>query len=374
MPTAQPPSPVASQLIDRLQSGLALLPDSSENLLEVVGILKSYGVVLDAYWRNLDFIAREQFLVQVPLFKYFNGKVTPSKILRHLWHDRINYEFAEYCMRAMMWHGGGTLDQYLNSPEFIAKCDQAIQAKFKRNPLLRLCHQLFPEFLREQVRQMAYYHALGVFWSVMAKIFLTLSDRYDQGEITSITAVVDHIRTGIVESVALPLAYGVTINRNMYEIIPDRPDLNFLEGAGIPYVETVFFRSFPFRGTVSYNAQLPDIPAEMAQFQYGALYADPLPVGGAGIPPTLLMHDMSRFIPPYLLDYYQSSNRGLDNVRVKICISFQKSMFCVTTAVIQALAPFPLDTANPEEQQVNYKYLRSWCDRLAQSRIVDLSS
>jgi len=37
-------------------------------------------------------------------------------------------------------------------------------------------HRWFPEFLPEQIRQMAYYHALGVFWSVMAKIFLTLSE------------------------------------------------------------------------------------------------------------------------------------------------------------------------------------------------------
>jgi CO2 hydration protein len=359
------------QLLDRLQSGLPLLPDTPDNLLEVAGILKSYGIVLSAYWRNLDFIAREQFLVQVPMFKYFNGEITLGKIWRHLWHDRINYEFAEYCMRAMMWHGGGTLDQYLNSPEFIAKSDQAIQAKFRRNPFMRLCHRLFPEFLREQVRQMAYYHALGVFWSVMSDIFLTLSDRYDRGEITSIGAVVDHIRTGIVEAVSKSIAYRVVIDQVPYEIVPDRPELNFLAGAGIPYVETVFFRSFPFRGTVSYNAQLPDIPRDLQQFQYGALYADPLPIGGAGIPPTLLMHDMSRFMPPYLREYYQKSNRGLDNVRVKICISFQKSMFCVTTAVIQALAPFPIHTQNPHEQEANYRYLRGWCDRLAQSRIMD---
>jgi hypothetical protein len=42
-------------LIDRLQKGLALLPDSPQNVMEVVGILKSYGEVLDRYWQNLLF-------------------------------------------------------------------------------------------------------------------------------------------------------------------------------------------------------------------------------------------------------------------------------------------------------------------------------
>jgi hypothetical protein len=111
---------------------------------------------------------------------------------------------------------------------------------------------------------------------------------------------------------------------------------------------------------------------QISQFNYGALYADPLPVGSAGIPPTLLMQDMRHFLPDYLLNYYCKVGRGLDDLRVKICISFQKSMFCVTTAVIQALAPFPLDTANQEEQKANYRYLRGWCDRLAQSRLMDL--
>jgi hypothetical protein len=32
----------------------------------------------------------------------------------------------------------------------------------------------------------------------------------------------------------------------------------------------------------------------------------------------------------------------------------------------------PMDTANQEEQKANYRYLRGWCDRLAQSRLMDL--
>ena len=43
--------------IERLKNGGALLPDNLNNVLEVVGILKSYGIVLDAYSRNLCYIA-----------------------------------------------------------------------------------------------------------------------------------------------------------------------------------------------------------------------------------------------------------------------------------------------------------------------------
>ena len=41
------------EYITRLETGNALLDDSPQNLVEVVGILKSYGVVLDAYSVNL---------------------------------------------------------------------------------------------------------------------------------------------------------------------------------------------------------------------------------------------------------------------------------------------------------------------------------
>lgn len=95
------------EFIEQLQTGKALLKDSPENVLEVVGILKSYGVVLDAYSQNLIYIADHQFLVFFPFFKYFNGKISLPQLFRHWWHDRINFEYAEYCMKTMMWHGGG---------------------------------------------------------------------------------------------------------------------------------------------------------------------------------------------------------------------------------------------------------------------------
>lgn len=368
-----PPSthPLAD-IIERLESGGALLPDSPENVMEVVGILKSYGVVLDAYWRNLIYISEHQFLVLFPFFKYFNGEISLGKLLRHWWHDRINYEFAEYCMKAMFWHGGGKLDAYLDTPEFCDRAQQAIQAKLRGNLMLQGVAKTFPGFLPEQVRQMVYYSALGQFWRVMSPMFLTLSDRYDRGEIKTIPDVVNHVLQGLVAAADKPITYAVNIRGQEYEIIPKSAGLTFLMDTAVPYVEAVFFRSFPFMGTVSYNAQARQIPPEQELFSYGALYADPLPVGGAGIPPTLLMQDMTHFLPDYLHTFYQRPPRGENDQRVKICVSFQKAMFCVTTAAILGLMPFPASTADPEQQQKNRAYLESWMNRLLESRLLSV--
>ena len=77
--------------IQGLMAGGALLPETPDNVLEVVGILKSYGIVLDAYSRNLNYIAENQFLRLFPFFKYFDGEVSVDKLMRHWWHDRINF-------------------------------------------------------------------------------------------------------------------------------------------------------------------------------------------------------------------------------------------------------------------------------------------
>lgn len=366
--TVQPPSthPLA-EYVHRLETGGALLPESERNLIEVVGILKSYGVVLEAYWKNLTYIADHQFLVLFPFFKYFNGERSLPKLLRYWWHDRINFEYAEYCMRAMLWHGGGGLDAYLDSPEFAAQVEQVIQAKLKGNWLMQSLHRLFPEFLPEQVRQQAYYSGLGQFWHVMSDIFLTLSDLYDEGKIRSIADVVDHVRAGLVADASLPITYAVEINGQTWDIIPAAAGLTFLPDVAVPYVEAIFFRGTPFPGTISYNAQACQIPTEQERFAYGALYADPLPIGGAGIPPTLLMQDMRHFLPDYLHKLYQSLPRGENDLRVKICESFQKSMFCVTTAAITGLMPHPADTSDPKQQKANRLYLEKWMDRLQTS-------
>jgi len=371
--TNKPTSHPLAEYIQRLQTGAALLADTPENVLEVVGILKSYGVVLDAYWRNLTYISKNQFLVFFPFFKYFNGEFSISKLLRHWWHDRINFEYAEYCMKTMFWHGGGGLDAYLDTLEFKERAAAAIQAKFKNNPLVLGLNQLFPEFLPELVRQQAYYSGLGQFWHIMSDMFLKLSDRYDRGEIKTIPQVVEHILNGLVADANTPITYTVKIKGKEYEIIPKSAGLTFLPDTAVPYVEAVFFRGTPFQGTVSYNAQAHQIPPDQARFAYGALYADPLPIGGAGIPPTLLMQDMRHYLPEYLLEVYRRSKRGEDDLRVQICITFQKSMFCVTTAVILGLMPYPANTEDPSEQQANIAYLENWMDRFMTSRLLDVN-
>lgn len=375
MPTInlEPSQHPLAEYIHRLESGEALLKDSPQNLLEVVGILKSYGIVLDAYSRNLIYNADHQFLVLFPFFKYFNGQVSIPNLFRHWWHDRINFEYAEYCMKSMFWHGGGGLDTYLDSPEFRQAVESVIQAKLKGNPVMLALHRLFPEFLPEQMRQMAYYSGLGQFWRVMSDIFIELSDRYDRGEIKSIPQVVEHILNGLVAAANQPITYKVTVSDRLYEIIPESAGLTFLMDTAVPYVEAVFFRGNPFLGTVSFNAQAAQIPHDQSVFTYGALYADPLPIGGAGIPPTLLMQDMRHFLPDYLHDLYRKSRREEDDLRVQICQTFQKSMFCVTTAAIQGLAPYPLNTSDPEQQKANRAYLENWMNRFITSRIVEVN-
>ena len=333
------------EYISRLERGDALLNDSPQNLVEVVGILKSYGVVLDAYSVNLCYIANTQFLKLFPFFKYFNGEVNSNKIGRFLWHDRINYEYAEYCMKAMFWHGGGGLDAYLDTPEFATETEKLIKAYFKYNPLMLGLHKIFPDFLPEQMRQMSYYSGLGQFWRVMSDIFINLSDSYNRGEIKCIPDVVQFILDGLVADAARPITYTVTVGSQEYNILPKSAGLTFLPDTAVPYVEAIFFRGTPFTGTVSYNAQAYEIPYDLGMFNYGALFADPLPIGGAGIPPTLLMQDMRHFLPDYLHQLYrENSIRGEGDLRIQICESFQKSMFCVTTAAVRGLAPHALNT------------------------------
>lgn len=372
--TSKPTTHPLSSLVTRLETGGALLPETPDNLIEVVGVLKSYGIVLDAYWKNLTYIADHQFLVLFPAFKYFNGEVTLPKLLRHWGHDRINYEFAEYCMKAMFWHGGGGLDTYLDAPEFLTRARAAIGAKLQPNLPMRGINGLFPDFLPEQVRMLCYYSALGQFWRVMSQMFLELSDLYDQDKIRAIADVVGHIKQRLVDAASLPITYAVTIQNQVYEIIPESAGLTFLPDTAVPYIEAVFLRSFPFFGTVSYNAQAHQISPHQKDFNYGALFADPLPVGGAGIPPTLLMQDMSHFIPDYLHEFYMNSLRQEDDLRVKICLSFQKSMFCVTTSAILGTLPYPLNTDDVQQRQENRAYIESWMDRLVDSRLLSLQA
>ncbi|MGB2925574.1 MAG: CO2 hydration protein, partial [Limnothrix sp.] len=362
-----------AKYVHRLEDSQPMLDDSDQNVMEVVGILKSYGIVLDAYSNNLNYIAESQFLNLFPFFKYFNGDVNAGKLGKFLWHKRINYEYAEYCMRSMFWHGGGGLDAYLDTPEFVAVAKQAIAARWKNNPLMLGLNKLFPDFLLEQTRQMAYYTGLGQFWRVMSDMFITLSDRYDAGEIHSTYDVTHHILDALVADAAKPITYKVNLRGEVFELIPEAAGITFLMDTGVPYVEAIFFRGTPFPGTISYNAQAAQIPPEKAVFTYGALYADPLPIGGSGIPPTLLMQDMRHYLPDYLQDYYYNIGRSEQDIRVKICQTFQKSMFCVTSAALLGLVPNPVDTNDTAKQLENRKFFESWMDRLLTSQIADVN-
>jgi CO2 hydration protein len=360
--------PAAAELAAELLAGRTLLADTPGHVVEVVDVLYSYGIVLDAYSRNLIFQAEEQFLNPLPIFKFLDGDLSPAKIWRHLIHDRINFEYAEYCMKAMLWHGTGGLDAYLDSEAFAASCAAIIQRKTGRDPLLALLDPLFRGFLPELIRTAATTHALGQFWRVMSDLFIDLAKAEAAGAVTSIAAVVDFIEAGLVAAAANPITYSVSLAGERYWVLPPEAGLTFLVDVAVPYVEAVFLRGTPFLGTVSFNAQAQQISPDQSQFRYGALYADPLPTMGAGIPPSLLMQDMYRHLPERLHDLYRHTSRGEGDVRVKICMSFQKSMFCVTNAAIAGTFPHPLAEASPAAAAANRAHADAWAARLCLAR------
>ncbi|MFM7434701.1 MAG: CO2 hydration protein [Vulcanococcus sp.] len=352
----------------RLLAGETLLQDTPDHLLEVVDVLKSYGEVLDAYSINLIYQAERQFLNPLPIFKYLDGDHSPAKIWRHLNHDRINFEYAEYCQKAMFWHATGGMDAYFDSEAFADNCRRIIDAKRRRDPLLALLNPLFPGFLPEMIRSAATTHALGQFWRVMSDLFLDLAAAEADGRVRSIPAVVEFIKDGLVAAAANPIRYGVSIGGEHLWVLPPEAGLTFLVDVAVPYVEAVFLRGMPFLGTVSFNAQAQQISPDQAQFTYGALYADPLPSMGSGIPPSLLMQDMYRHLPERLHQWYRERTRGEGDVRVKICMSFQKSMFCVTNAAINGTMPHPLNSTDPAAQAANGAYAGAWAQRLGVAR------
>lgn len=360
--------PTAQELEQRLLAGEALLAESPDHTMQVVDVLESYGIVLDAYSRNLIYQAEEQFLNPFPIFKYLDGDPSPGKIWRHLNHDRINFEYAEYCMRAMLWHGTGGLDAYLDSEAFQASCRAIIRRKAGRDPLLALLNPLFPQFLPELIRTAATTHALGQFWRVMSDLFLDLAKAEHEGTVVSVDDVVEFIKDGLVAAAANPITYRVRLGDQDFWVLPPEAGLTFLVDVAVPYVEAVFLRGTPFLGTVSFNAQARQISPDQSSFAYGALFADPLPTMGAGIPPSLLMQDMYRHLPERLHSWYQTRGRGEGDVRVKICMSFQKAMFCVTNAAIRGTFPHPLSSTDPQEQGANQAYAGAWAGRLSQAR------
>jgi CO2 hydration protein len=422
--TKIPPSnhPFA-EVIHRLEAGGAMLPDTPENLMQIIGLYKAYAVPMDFYWRDLLYIGEQVFLNPLPFFKFFisneylqrenhyagdnadlriwrgRGTVHPEleefikqgelkkglpRLFHHLWHDRINMEFAEECMRAMLWHRNmyapvNQFDPYLDSDEYKQNADRAIRAYFKGNPLMLALHNTFPEMFLEQCREASYYANLGLFWEVMAPVFFEISDLYDEGKIASVPDAMNFLVNGIFAIAGRPIYHHVYIRGECYEIIPKSKGFTWLYEAALPYVEAVFYRTSPFRGTKSYNAQAGQVPDDQKDFHYGVLYADKFPVGTAGIPPTLLAQDMLHFLPQYLVDYYQQHCRGEDDMLIQLAISFQRSMYCVTSAVIQALRAallYPLDDPNPKHLMANRKFFESQMDRFLrpEARLRDIQS
>jgi len=408
-PTTLPPSTHEfAEIIHRLEAGGSMLPDTPENLMQIIGIYKAYAVPMDFYWRDLLYIAERVFLNPLPFFKYFlpksylelhnhyagddavlrvwrgeatahpellefieKGTTFPGpKLFHHLLHDRINMEFAEACMQAMLWHGRdmglGKFDAYLDTDEYKANADKAIKAYFRGNPLMLGLYRLFPEMFIEQVRQLSYYSNLGLFWEVMAPVFFEMSDLYDEGKMTTVKEAMEFLVNGIFAAAGRPIYHNVYIRGEKYEIVPESKGFIWLYEAALPYVEAVFYRTAPFRGTKSYNAQAQQVPDEQKDFHYGILYADVFPVGTAGIPPTLLMDDMYHFLPEYLREYYRQHCRGEDDMLIQLGISFQRSMYNVTSAVIQALRTalhHPLDDPDPEHLMANRQFYESQLDR-----------
>ena len=387
-----------------------MLPDTPENLMQIIGLYKAYAVPMDFYWRDLLYIGEQIFLAPLPIFKYiisdeylqrhnhYAGDDADLRIWRgeadvhpelkafieqgevkrklprwmhHFWHDRVNMEFAEACMRAMLWHRHmyapvNRFDAYLDSDEYKQNADRAIRAYFQGNPVMMGLYKLFPEMFLEQCRQASYYANLGLFWEVMAPVFFEMSDLYDEGKIASVPDAMNFLVNGIFAVAGRPIYHHVYIRGECYEIIPKDKGFMWLYEAALPYVEAVFYRTAPFRGTKSYNAQAKQVPEEQKDFHFGVLYADKFPVGTAGIPPTLLAQDMYHFLPQYLLDYYQQHCRGEDDMLIQLAVSFQRSMYCVTSAVIQALRQallYPLDDQNPKHLMANRRFFEAQMDR-----------
>ena len=408
-----------AEVIHRLEAGGSMLPDTPENLQQIIGIYKAYAVPMDFYWRDLLYIAEQVFLNPLPAFKYFlsqeyldrpnsyagdqsqlriwrgTEKAHPEllafmergetrrmpKLLHHLWHDRVNMEFAEACMRAMLWHQGmgGRFNAYLDSDAYRANADRAIKAYFRGNPLMLALHRLFPDLFLEQVRQLSTTANLGLFWEVMAPVFFEMSDLYDEGKLTSVPEAMDFLVNGIFAVAGRPIYHHVFIRGECFEIVPKSAGFTWLYEAALPYVEAVFYRTSPFRGTKSYNAQAGQVPADQADFHYGILYADVFPVGSAGIPPTLLMQDMLHFLPPYLQDVYRQHKRGEADQLVQLGITFQRSMYNVTSAVIQALRcalHYPLDDTDPEHLLANRRFFEAQMDRFLrpEARLADIQN
>jgi hypothetical protein len=91
------------------------------------------------------------------------------------------------------------------------------------------------------------------------------------------------------------------------------------------------------------------------------------------------MDDMYHFLPDYLVKYYQEHCRGEEDVLIQLGITFQRSMYNVTSAVIQALRTallYPLDDPNPRHLMKNRQFFEAQIDRFLrpEARLRDIQN
>ena len=197
----------------------------------------------------------------------------------------------------------------------------------------------------------------------MSDLFVDLARRYRIGEVACVNDVVHHIRDGLVAAAGSPITYKVTVAGEEFWVLPPEAGLTFLVDVAVPYVEAVFFRGMPFLGTVSYNAQARQISPDISDFKYGALYADPIPSMGAGIPPSLCMQDMYRHLPEELSRWYDHHGRAQVDVHCRSASAPEIDVLRHQRAIAGTM-PHPLDTQDPEQQAANRAYAEAWSGRL----------
>ena len=81
---APPQLPDQDELIRRLLSDTPLLKDTPDHLLQVVNVLESYGIVLDAYSKNLVDQGEKQLLNPFPVFRFFHEGFNLKRLWQHL--------------------------------------------------------------------------------------------------------------------------------------------------------------------------------------------------------------------------------------------------------------------------------------------------
>jgi len=160
-------------------------------------------------------------------------------------------------------HGLGLLTPIWTVREYKTNADRAIKAYFKYNPMMGL-YKAFPDLFLEQCRQMSYYSNLGLFWEVMAPVFFEMSDIYDEGGFKGVPDAMNFLVNGIFAIAGRPIYHHVYIRGECC----DHPEIKgfmwLYEAATL--CGSCFYRTSPFRGTKSYNAQAKQVPDDQKTF------------------------------------------------------------------------------------------------------------